>query len=227
MHFKWENSNHWTFIFADVFYHFALNSLKWHFPLLLWKTSIGECRVSISSLFCSLTKKSHCEEILTLIKKQRQKELNIFLGWPEKNPIFTILENYARNNDFSNPRKKPSCNTLCLISHSYTLSIPVIKHAWLPTITVYLSETHNLLLTPWWSAEIHPEPHFFLPLLELVRASMNCMHISLALQRTGWTENRVLGAAELSKGRITLAHCYGERERSGMVQGGCSWPQWT
>lgn len=68
---------------------------------------------------------------------------------------------------------------------------------------------------------------FFLPLLELVRASMNCMHISLALQRTGWTENRVLGAAELSKGRITLAHCYGERERSGMVQGGCSWPQWT
>lgn len=59
--------------FQVAFINSVPNSLKWHFPLLLWTASTGVCEVS------SL-QKSHQEEILTLIKKQWQKELNIFLG---------------------------------------------------------------------------------------------------------------------------------------------------
>lgn len=61
------------FFFQVAFINSVPYSLKWHFSLLLWTASTGVYEVF------SL-QKSHQEEILTLIKKQQQKELNIFLG---------------------------------------------------------------------------------------------------------------------------------------------------
>lgn len=54
----------------------------------------------------SSLQKSHQEEILTLIKKWWQKELNIFLGrLTSDGPTTKILENYASSNNFFNPSK--------------------------------------------------------------------------------------------------------------------------
>lgn len=58
MFFTFKISNQRTFIFPGGFINSVLNSLEWHFPLLLWTTSTGVCE--ISSL-----QKSHQDEILT------------------------------------------------------------------------------------------------------------------------------------------------------------------
>lgn len=109
------------YFFQVTFIYSALNSLKWHFPFLLWTTSTGVYEVS------SL-QKSHQKEILTLIKKQWQKEWNIFLGrLTSDGPTTTILENYASNNDFSNPSKKPSCHALCLLLCSHNLTTLITR----------------------------------------------------------------------------------------------------
>lgn len=97
LHAKSATNEH--LFFQVAFINSVLNSLKWYFPLLLWTTSTGVCKVSSSQ-------KSHQEEILTLIKKQQQKELNTFLGrLSSDSPTTAILENYASNNNFSNPRR--------------------------------------------------------------------------------------------------------------------------
>lgn len=97
LHLKSATNEH--LFFQVAFINSVLNSLKWHFPLLLWTTSTGVCEVSP-------LQKSHQEEILTLLKKQWQKKLNIFLGrLTSYGPTTTILENYASNNNFSNSSK--------------------------------------------------------------------------------------------------------------------------
>lgn len=99
MHLYAKSATNEHLFFQVAFINSVLNSLKWHFPLLLWTIFTGVCEVS------SL-QKSHQEEILTLIKKQWQKDLNVFLGrLTSDGPTTTSLENYASNNNFFNPSK--------------------------------------------------------------------------------------------------------------------------